>query len=585
MGARLVRRQGLLAAAYGSSAAAAVGLTRFDGGVAFLWASAAILIAALLRTPMRRWREPLLVCGAASFVVTGTLGLGWLAALPFAAINLGEAVLAALLFRRLADPREPMQSLGWFFRFAVVVGIAAPLAAAILAALLAESLGMNGWRTLLHVFTGHSLGNITFTPLALLVTGRRARRDLAAVIRSRARPLATTLLLVLLVSVAVFAQRSLPLLFLPILFIILAAFRTGREGAAFSIVVLAIVGGAATLLGRGAINLLSGDLGAKLQFFQFYLAATVLTVLPVSADLRHRGRILQKLRLSEERFRLLAEHSTDILMHMDANGRIRYVSPSIQQLGGHSPAALVGMNGRDFIAGDFLPLVRSAHQQVLAVRGEVVSFRYQGLLASGELRWFETHSRALLDDAGGVEGVLSVSRDISEQVAREERLAAAALADPLTGLPNRRAFRSLAESRQTTEAQVPGDCVAVLDIDHFKRINDGHGHAAGDEVLCAFAAVARRALRQKDVVARLGGEEFAVLFPDTSRDQALQICERLRCAVADARLLRSHPGVRVTVSGGVAALGPDGLDAALMEADAALYRAKAGGRDQLALAA
>ncbi len=583
VGARTVRRQGMLAAFYGASAAAAVGLTRFDGGVAFLWASAAILIAALLRTPRRRWREPLLACGTASLLVTGTLGLGWAAALPFAIINLAEAVVAAWLFRRLADPREAMQSLGWFFRFAVVLGIVAPFAAAVLAGLLAAILGMDGWQTTLHVFTGHSLGNITFTPLALLVTGRRARRDLAAVLRCKSRELVFMLLLVLAVSVAVFAQRSLPLLFLPVLFIILAAFRTGREGAAISVVVLAIVGGTATLLGRGAINLFSADLGAKLQFFQFYLAATVLTVLPVSADLRQRGRILQKLRLSEERFRLLAQHSTDVLMHITVEGRMLYVSPSVLQIAGHQPASMLGRYSTDFVMPEHVKEIAAAHQRVLAARGAVVSFRFRCLTAWGEGRWFETHSRAMLDESDEIEGVLSIARDISKQVALEERLSTAALTDSLTGLPNRRAFRSLVESRQ--EAVVTGDCVAVLDIDHFKQINDRYGHGGGDEVLRAFAVVAKGALRQKDVVARLGGEEFAVLFPDTSRHQALQVCERLRRAVAAAELLRGHSELRVTVSGGVASLGPDGLDAALAVADAALYRAKSAGRDQLALAA
>jgi diguanylate cyclase (GGDEF)-like protein len=155
----------------------------------------------------------------------------------------------------------------------------------------------------------------------------------------------------------------------------------------------------------------------------------------------------------------------------------------------------------------------------------------------------------------------------------------------LTGLPNRRAFQSLVASRQQAVRDGGSDCIALLDIDFFKRVNDSWGHDAGDEVLRGFAIVARRELRQKDLVARLGGEEFAILFPDTSLVQAMQICERLRTAVGRRRTSALLPNLRVTVSGGVATLGPGGLECALKVADEALYTAKRSGRDQLALAA
>lgn len=316
VGTKTFRQPWLLAATYTLTAAAAVSLTRFGGGVAFLWVAAAILIAALLRTPPRRWREPLLVCGLCSFVVTGTLGLGWVAAGPFVVVNMLEAVTAAWLFKRLADPKEPMRSLGWFFRFVAVVGLAAPLLAAFPAAAVTHWIGKDGWAALGHFFTGHSLGNITFTPLALLVTGRKARRDTAAALKRRWRDMLAVLGLVLAVSLFVFMQPDKPLLFLPVLVIVLAAFRTGREGAAIAIVLLAIVGSIATVTGHGPMLLLGAALGQQLQFLQFYLAATVLTVLPVSADLQSRTRIMRQLRVSEQRFRVLAEQSADILMHM-----------------------------------------------------------------------------------------------------------------------------------------------------------------------------------------------------------------------------------------------------------------------------
>lgn len=583
VGVRIVRQQWLLSIVYGLTAAAAVGLTRFDGSVAFLWGSGAILIAALLRTPSGRWKEPLLACGLAGIPVTGFLGLGWAAAVPFAFINLFEAVVAAWLFRRLADPREPMQSLGWFFRFVLVVGIVAPLLAAILAAAGAGWLGKPPASALLHFFTGHSLGALTFTPLALLVTGRKARRDTWTALRRKRVEVTAVMTFVVSICVLVFSQHALPLLFLPVLAIILATFRIGREGAAIAIVLVALIGGVATVAGHGVTQLIAAGPGMRLLFLQFYLAATVLTVLPVSADLRNRQLIHRKLRVSEDRFRLLAEHCSDIMMHMAVDGTIRYVSPAVKRLGGHSPDALKGLNGLDFVAPQHVELVREAHRKVLGSAGQVIRFRYLGLTASGDQHWFETHSHALLDDDGAIEGVLSVSRDVSEQQAHEEVLAKAALTDSLTGLPNRRAFCGIVEARG---AECHGsDCIALLDIDHFKRINDRHGHAVGDLVLREFAQIARSTLRQNDVVARIGGEEFAVLLPDTSRDQALKICERLREEIAFQPFSCNGRDVPVTVSGGVATLGEGGMDEALQRADEALYRAKGNGRDQLRLAA
>jgi diguanylate cyclase (GGDEF)-like protein len=130
-----------------------------------------------------------------------------------------------------------------------------------------------------------------------------------------------------------------------------------------------------------------------------------------------------------------------------------------------------------------------------------------------------------------------------------------------------------------------GTCIALFDIDHFKRVNDRCGHDAGDQVLRTFARIAGNAVRKNDLVARIGGEEFAVMFPDTSIEQALLVCERLRAETASTPIHVGGGTIQVTVSGGVAILSAEGLDHALKQADKALYHAKDGGRDQLALAA
>lgn len=329
----------------------------------------------------------------------------------------------------------------------------------------------------------------------------------------------------------------------------------------------------------------SARVGAQLQFLQFYLAATILTALPVVADMQKRRALVAALRGSEERFRLLAEHSTDVLMHLTLDGRIRYVSRLIEQYGGYPADALAGRKSTELIAPEDIERVRAEHRRVLQSRGAVVKFRCLGLMADGEKRWFETHSRALLDEHGSPEGVLSIARDVNEQVLREQGLLDAAMTDTLTALPNRRAFTRAVQARSREAGGKPGDCIALFDIDHFKRVNDSYGHPVGDRVLQAFASAASEAVRRDDVVARFGGEEFVILLPDTSREQALQVCERLSPEIAGLRLFAAGEVFRVTVSGGVAELGHAGLSEALQAADKALYEAKNGGRDRLALAA
>lgn len=160
-----------------------------------------------------------------------------------------------------------------------------------------------------------------------------------------------------------------------------------------------------------------------------------------------------------------------------------------------------------------------------------------------------------------------------------------AATDPLTGVLNRRALDRLL-ARETDRCALQGGIVSVLalDLDHFKAINDAHGHAVGDEALRAFARRLRSPLRQTDAVARPGGEEFIVLLPGAALPKALEIAERLRAAVAEEPLVE-RPRVAVTVSIGVATYraGDRGADL-LGRADAAAYAAKRAGRDRVVCA-
>jgi diguanylate cyclase (GGDEF)-like protein len=173
-----------------------------------------------------------------------------------------------------------------------------------------------------------------------------------------------------------------------------------------------------------------------------------------------------------------------------------------------------------------------------------------------------------------------------------EQLRILSITDPLTGAANRRHFmeRLLAEVEASRRDGVPFS-VALIDIDNFKSVNDLHGHLAGDEVLRRLAAACMAQVRDGDIFARFGGEEFAVLLPQTGIEQAMQWLERLRQQVSELRVELPEVQIGVTVSIGVAsptvAASPAALqlNAALRLADEALYRAKRDGKNRVALTA
>jgi diguanylate cyclase (GGDEF)-like protein len=171
-----------------------------------------------------------------------------------------------------------------------------------------------------------------------------------------------------------------------------------------------------------------------------------------------------------------------------------------------------------------------------------------------------------------------------------------ATVDELTALANRRHMNevlALEERRRGQGSALPdrSTCIALIDIDFFKQINDRHGHAAGDEVLRRFAAAARAELRAGDVLARWGGEEFLLMLPDTGEPEALMVVERIRARVAGLRIADADgadmlDGRRISFSAGLTARrGAEALADTVNRADKALYQAKSTGRDRVVTAA
>ena len=189
------------------------------------------------------------------------------------------------------------------------------------------------------------------------------------------------------------------------------------------------------------------------------------------------------------------------------------------------------------------------------------------------------------DEHGKATRMCGTHTEITEHKLLEEELRRQAHVDYLTGVYNRRHCMERAE-QELSRAHRYGKPLSMLmlDIDHFKLINDRYGHKVGDTVLKAVADLSHATLRDVDILGRLGGEEFAVLLPETDRPAALDAAERLRETIANARIpLAGSEPVSFSVSIGVSSMGSaeDNIDVLLNRADKALYEAKDGGRNRV----
>ena len=240
-----------------------------------------------------------------------------------------------------------------------------------------------------------------------------------------------------------------------------------------------------------------------------------------------------------------------------------------------------------------LPLIAEIyHQQAhgdneALLAGEAKSIKTDAKCqrVDGKTIWLSLISRPITWN--GKRAIQVTAIDVTEQYQLREKLEYRANHDSLTGLLNRRAITEFAE-QQIPRHLATGQplCCALIDLDNFKSINDRYGHHVGDEVLQHFATTCQRALRHNDLICRWGGEEFMLLLPETTLEQAQMITERLRRHIPVFNLATQNKPLRYTASMGIALLRPDNedLDTLLSRADRALYAAKHNGRNRVEIA-
>jgi len=284
------------------------------------------------------------------------------------------------------------------------------------------------------------------------------------------------------------------------------------------------------------------------------------------------------------------------VVRVDAQGRIHDWNKSIGRLTGFQPEDVVGKPYSCFYPSDSTTPERDLDRLREADASGWSMDEGWRLRADGTRFWGSAIIAPLLDHGvPHADGTVSdaeqdeptyclVIRDISDKREAGERIREAASCDHLTGIANRRAFFEAAEFELERWQRAPRPLsIIIFDADHFKRINDTHGHPVGDAVLRHLATVLSTTFRQIDIVARVGGEEFAILLPSTDLTDAIAVAERVRRKIAAASVDVDGKQIPYTVSGGVATMDASlaGLDALMKRADTALYAAKAAGRNRI----
>lgn len=292
-----------------------------------------------------------------------------------------------------------------------------------------------------------------------------------------------------------------------------------------------------------------------------------------------------RLHRSSEEWRRLLTALGEGVYGVDADGRCTFINPAA--------AAMLGFSAVELLGRDQHALFHYRREDGTAYPEDECPIALT--LKDGQPRYAEDWfwhkdgsgfpvmlTTALMEDDGRRKGAVVVFRDISDRRQLESRLREEATTDHLTGVANRRLFLKQLEMELDRFKRF-GESAALLmaDLDYFKKINDSYGHAAGDGVLRHFADISRQYLRRVDLIGRLGGEEFGILLPGTDAASALQFADRYRCLVESSPAPGGDGNIGITVSIGIAefASSDDTVETILARADAALYGAKAGGRN------
>jgi len=287
------------------------------------------------------------------------------------------------------------------------------------------------------------------------------------------------------------------------------------------------------------------------------------------------------LKASEQRFRSMIETTSDIIGIVDSGGAFIYDNFGARNVLGYLPEEMVNRHPISFVLPEATNDAEHFLATVRASPGVPVTIELPLIRRNGERREFEVMATNLLH-VPAVGGTVVNLRDITERKQLIAQLETLSETDILTGALNRRGFTRMANREfERLRRRRAMATIVMFDIDHFKKVNDRYGHAAGDLVLGKIADCCRAHLRQADLLGRLGGEEFALLLADGDTNAAPSAIARLSASIASTSVWSIKGSVSVTASFGIATIDPATIELtdALAQADEALYEAKDAGRN------
>lgn len=557
-----------------------------------LWITNGIMLAYLLLAPRWRWPAFLLISFLALSLRMFIVPRLWEEFLVFNIADVVEVMVGAFLLRRRSLELPRFTNPAYLLQFILIAVIAGPIFGAGVLVIIGYFWPViHMHNPFLAWASSDALGIAVSTPACIAILQSRLRQAVDWK-KHWVYPV-----LLFAVAIAAFSQSSIPLVFFIFPLLILVLVRFGLGYSALCTIIVAVMAGEFTIHGYGPLaaeRLISPALPSLL--LHVLVASSMLMLYIVSVVLERKRGVELQLDETVALHHQVLENSNDAVVVADFDGRRKYYSPALQTLTGWGPGKLNTGSFVDLAHPDDKPhLEQTLYDLRNGKQSALIEYRVRKW--DGSYYWVEESLRVIHHARTGKPiGVLNFSRDITERKCLEAKLQdaykiveAMATIDSMTNIANRRLFdRVMANEWSRAQRDRRPLSLLMLDVDHFKNYNDLYGHPAGDQCLKVIAqSTLEVAKRSGDLVARIGGEEFAVILPNTSGADAkhlgMEICETLR------RVNLPHEGNQpgyVTVSIGCAMLVPDAdlKPARLIEmADAALYLAKRTGRNRVCM--
>ncbi|WMS85715.1 sensor domain-containing diguanylate cyclase [Pleionea litopenaei] len=293
------------------------------------------------------------------------------------------------------------------------------------------------------------------------------------------------------------------------------------------------------------------------------------------------------MKLPDQIFKQAADNALDVIMITavdfddPGNNTIVYVNDAFVELFGYSKQEIIGQSPRVLQGPNTDPAtrdkIRAALTQGLPVTSEIINYGKHG-----QEFWIDLKMVPLFNSDNEITHFLFIERDLSSRKNREQQLYQEATIDGLTQIYNRQhTYQLAAKAIEKASRYKSPLCALLLDIDHFKQVNDNFGHVVGDKVLKKLAQLITQEVRSSDIFGRVGGEEFFILLPEVPLEQAQVFAERVRARVHAATWEEAGLSTALSISVGVAEFDNDHLESLISKADHALYQAKNLGRNRV----